>query len=228
MKVGFRAREMCTRSCSSAGTGRLGRAGQRPGPPATPPEAREQICSCALTPLSPAGASACSPQEGLCPRKQLSQSPQLLWRNGLERMGAHCSGKGPQQAPPAPGFTSISASQSCEAQAPECPVLCGSQRGSPPVHLVWPTTASTTAAIYRANLQVRLRGPATRPRSLSQRAESGCFLVFNSMNGGRQPDHSSDALHPDPSGNFLSGLLTWMHLSTPFMCPRPTLCPLCA
>lgn len=27
MKVGFRAREMCTRSCSSAGTGWLGRAG---------------------------------------------------------------------------------------------------------------------------------------------------------------------------------------------------------
>lgn len=65
------------------------------------------------------------------------------------------------------------------------------------------------------------KGSHDTSKVTAKRAESGCALAFNSMNGGRQPDHSSEAPHPDPSGNLLSGLSTQMRLSTPFRAQGP-------
>lgn len=153
MNAGFRDREICTMSCSSA-RHRAG-VGQGHAAPTIPQALRENLGLCPPPYYPTPSRSTCLlPPEGLFvlghSRARGHRALGVKWAR-MQR-GAHCSGS-PCPAPPAPRPSS----QSPEAQAPlPCPVLSSLQSMFSCNRQAEPLTTTITRILI-PNLHMRLK-----------------------------------------------------------------------
>lgn len=215
MKVGFRARDMCNRSCSSVGHrgGALG-----PGRYQTP-HPMGSVANLELWPHPTFySKSICllHPVRAICPRTAGPEDTGPSGRNVLEQMGAFCSGKSPHPAWPASGFSSMSVSQIHDTQAP---VTFCALPSAMHFFMHWAGAADNhhDQNLYSQFMDEAQRGylfKVTEPKRLSQD-------VPQDLTPSTKNNHASDAPHPDPrSGNFLSNFSAWRHPS--MFSPVPT------
>lgn len=149
------------------------------------------------------------PGRATCPRTAEPEDTGPSGRNMLEQMGAHCSGKGPHPAWPAPGFPSMSVSQICDTQAPVTSCALPSAMHFF-VHRAGAANSHHDQNLYSQFMDEAQRGylsKVTEPKRLSQD-------VLQDLTPSTKNNHASDAPRPDPrSGNFLSNLSAWRHPS---------------